>query len=222
MSDADTCIDFVDGDSLPASPSDPSGSFRSYVDKLKVLFGSDPDIDISLIDMTRPGGFLHAVLVLRCQSRPKYLALRKILPMSRALPDGDGNAFLAIEVEYSGCVLACLPHPTASDFNEAFSGNPIYRGLATPRPGDTCSYLEFSREPAQYFDDDSCDPDGVRSVLYEDMAREVFSHVPLDGIRFTTEVDSCVRDRSPEGCLDDSALYPGVSSPSDNNKQERQ
>lgn len=171
-----------------------------YAWEIGALFGSDPCVDI--VAEESPSG---EVLRIGVCSRDKCEAIRRILPY-RHDPASPGKS-TTVDVYYNGCMLARGP-VAASDFEKAFEGNPAFAGL-TRREGNggSYTYAEFSDRPAQYYGDDSSDPDGVVSMLLSDAARDVFADVPHPGVRFTTAVDSCVRTGD---CLDDDALFSRV------------
>lgn len=73
-------------------------------------------------------------------------------------------------------------------FETAFDGNPAlcytYKvdGIFT----NPIMYVVFENEVVQYFTDDLGDINGVRSTLYQDIAKEIF--VPIDGVYYCTDV----------------------------------
>lgn len=100
----------------------------------------------------------------------------------------------------------------AAAFQSVFWDNPAYRRTLWSEDHDKV-YLEFHSIPCQYYDGNTEDPDGIRTVLFEQLVREVFPYASSRGIHFCTEVDSCIRlsKDDPESCLDDSRFIPGMS-----------
>ena len=74
-------------------------------------------------------------------------------------------------------------------FNTAFCGNSAY-SRTVPVIGvmsNPIYYVIFNKTVVQYFTDDLGDANGVRSTLYQDMAKELFE--PMSGVCYCTEVN---------------------------------
>lgn len=48
-------------------------------------------------------------------------------------------------------------------------------------------YVIFSKKVVQYFTDELSDANGVRSTLYQDIAKDIF--VPIDGVYYNTNIE---------------------------------
>jgi hypothetical protein len=74
-------------------------------------------------------------------------------------------------------------------FGEAFAGNPALsyvrgvEGIFT----NPIYYVVFRKEVVQYFTDDLGDANGVRSTLYQEIAKEIF--VDMEGVQYCTDVE---------------------------------
>lgn len=151
---------------------DLSAPWIEYARKIYALFGSDPQIEV-VYDSDKPE------VRLLVSDRTKAQALIELLPFSKKF----GNVELAITVVPPNV-------DTNPDFlAAAFEGNPAFKEVV--HIGDVFSnpvnYVVLSNHVVQYFNDDLGSADGVRSTLYEEIARDILE--PGDGVLFCTETD---------------------------------
>lgn len=72
----------------------------------------------------------------------------------------------------------------------AFRGNDIFRGIevgGNPLIGDTY-YGLFKKEVLQFFNDNIADYFGNKSILAEDIAKEIFTEDTLKQVKFCTDI----------------------------------
>lgn len=148
-----------------------------YFNKLECMFGADPDIKLMQ-------NFDDQEIKMYVNGTDKAAALEKLLPD---------------EIRFGTSVwhLIVVPANTAEDvvdlLDMALKGNPNYCGVAgshevIERP---FTYLMFRKKVAQYYNDDLGDPNGYRSLLYADLAKELFQ-TDYPGLRFCTSVESSI------------------------------
>ena len=113
-------------------------------------------------------------------SAVKAEALSQLLPQERTF----GNVTIYINV---------IPaNDNASKielFKAAFYGNPVFEFEKTVPDvfSNPVSYMVFKNKVVQYYNDDMSDLHGLRSTLYEDIAKDVFEN--HDGVFFCTNAD---------------------------------
>lgn len=74
-------------------------------------------------------------------------------------------------------------------FRTAFDGNDAFRYTYTPDQeygAPSVNYVVFAPEVVQYFNDDLGDAHGVKSTLYQEIAKDVFED--YDGVYFCTDL----------------------------------
>ena len=72
------------------------------------------------------------------------------------------------------------------DLEDLFAGNDAVEFVQTAAklPGLDIEYVVFRKEVVQYYTDNLMDYNGLKSTLYEDVARDVFGSLP--GVSFST------------------------------------
>lgn len=148
-----------------------SSPWIQYVNKLKALFGEDPDIRIEYSDET------HTVS-LKVRGTAKAEALTELLPEKMTF----GKVDLYINV-----IPANIATNKVASLVAAFSGNPIFKYWKTTQVpmSNPMTYLVFEKEVVQYFNDDAGDINGLCSTLYQEIAKELFKDIP--GVFFCTD-----------------------------------
>lgn len=140
--------------------------------KIYALFRHDPQITV-VYDSDKPE------VRLLVSDRAKAQALTDLLPSSKKF----GNVELAITVVPPNV-------DTNPDFlTAAFKGNPAFRKVVHIDDVfcNPVSYVVLSNHVVQYFNDDLGSADGVRSALYEEIARDILE--VGGGVLFCTETD---------------------------------
>lgn len=157
----------------------------SYVSKLRVLFGSDPEVKVEYNDDEKE------VKIFVEGNANKYEAMEKLLPIKKEF----GNVTLYIAV---------IPANLGSGADngvqlvaDLFSGNPIFDQIVIVPHIFTnpIAYASFKKEVVQYYDDNMADPNGNRSTLYQNIAEEVLRDPEndrqlLNGVYFCTQLVS--------------------------------
>lgn len=144
--------------------------------EINALFGQDPDISVSY---SEEGD--NPAVTIRVDDAQKADALDKLLPDTYQF----GNVTLFVYVVPSNMEMsrvALLQH--------AFAGNPALSSIELLKtPIGEMTYVLFTHEVVQYFNDDLMDIYGVESTLYEDIARHVFDNENMNDVSFCTELE---------------------------------
>lgn len=153
-----------------------SEPWEIYHKKLVELFGKDPEIDIEyVVDTKAP-----KVVLKVCNSK-KVRALREILPDRCEF----GNVTLYIDVVVTNSEFENI----AELYTAAFDGNPVFSYVTTVEGiGDVpINYIIFVKDPAQFYADDIGTPDGYQTMLYQDIARNIFAGNEQEFVFYCTE-----------------------------------
>lgn len=132
----------------------------TYVHETEALFGEDPDIKIKYDESAYR-------LQLYVNNSDKATALAKLLPEKKEF----GNVALSIEI---------IPanqneDPIDQVFAKAFLGNPVLSTVASiDTPFGNVSYAVFQKKVVQFFNDQMDDINGNKSMLFQDIAKDVF------------------------------------------------
>lgn len=136
--------------------SPPWVTYKNYLD---AMFGQDPDVEILFNDE-------EPEVKLVVSNGSKAVALRQILPETKTF----GNVTLTINIETT--------KQDVSDLNllkAAFNNNPV---LCRTEGYDTVfgpvDFAIFKKEVVQFYNDEMYDMNGLKSTLYENIARELF------------------------------------------------
>ena len=143
-----------------------------YYNKLECMFGDDPDIHLSKDDDAREIRML-------VEDPVKAEALSELLPQELSF----GGVEWTLKI-----IPANLKHDRVSLLSAALKNNPHFQEVILPQgEGDRpFTYFIFDKYVAQYYNDDLGDAYGYRSLLYADLAKELFG--TDQGIRFCTDV----------------------------------
>lgn len=130
-----------------------------YYRQVQALFQEDPEVEVSFDE----GSNIIKVYV---QNDIKADAISKILPEEKTF----GNVTVSISVipanEHPDDPVVLMQH--------AFNGNPAFEGVQTfDTPFGTMNFAIFAKEVVQYYNDDMFNIFGLKSTLYEDIARNV-------------------------------------------------
>lgn len=139
---------------------------------LYVLFSEDPEINIVYDNEA-------CEVKLYVANETKAAALEKKLPTEKTW----GNVTLKITV-----IPANVEEKDIDIFRKIFAGNPVLSDIVTVDNilAGGFSYVGFANRVAQFFNDQLDDPYGLQSMLYEDVAREVFGETA--GVFFYTDI----------------------------------
>ena len=143
-----------------------SAPWETYYKKLQALLGDDPEISLKF---DKAAG----VIKIYVDNARKADALDRLLIARKVF----GNVEINITVIPSNKVY----HGEYEDLYDcAFDGNPVFVGTqyaSLPEGGDL-SYVIWSREVAQFFNDNLADYQGNQTMLYEQIARDVLKYEP--------------------------------------------
>lgn len=148
-----------------------------YYEEIKALFGSDPDIKVSVDDEEK-------VVRLYVDGEEKAEALEKLLPAEKTF----GNVTVRTVVVPGNE----LTEKKLSWFQAALAGNPVFSFTKTNEGVFTIplSYVVFKNRVVQFFADNLQDVNGNITTLYETIAKDVFGETP--GICFCTDIEEKV------------------------------
>ena len=151
-----------------------SSPWMIFYKEMEMLFKGDPEVNLSFDEDNH-------IINIRVDNQEKANALEKILPMEKTF----GTITVKIRViPANGYVTT-----KATLFEQAFNGNPVFAYLQNSSKGiySDLAYVVFKREIAQFFADDLSDIHGFRSMLYQDIAKDIFGDIT--GIFFCTDTD---------------------------------
>lgn len=146
-----------------------------YYYQVKSLFRDDHDIHVMIDESGHE-------LKIYVDSAPKADALRSLLPIKQEW----GNVVYLIHVIPANRKKELTSKEAAELFRTLFVGNPAVTGIAHVGLLDI-TYVIFAKEVVQYYDDSLASAHGVKSTLYEDLARAVFT--PVNGVFYCTDID---------------------------------
>lgn len=154
-----------------------------YWRKLCALFENDPEIKIGEIIETHDDKSCY--ISINVYNHKKFEALQQLLPSVLTF----GNVELCIYV-----------YNIANDeeeetdyrklFNDLFDGNDIFDEFLTviDRPGSKRNFAVFKPQVLQFYSDDISDPYGNKTMLAQDVARDVFTDMVGNDVRFTSSL----------------------------------
>lgn len=175
-----------------------SSPWVSYYHKVRTMFQNDPFVCVVYDED-------DCAINLYVDNGPKAAALETLLPASKEFGTavGSANVTLHINVIPSNRALSrmksCKKQMQISEdgeeinfedlFESAFYCNDVYHRTYTVFGpyGYNAIYVMFRKKVAQYYDDNLADYNGVRSTLYQDLAKEIFEEIP--GVFYCTEVN---------------------------------
>ena len=146
-----------------------------YSRKLEALFSGDPGVKVLLNNR-------HPEIKILVEDGEKAEALQELLPMNVTY----GNVNVAITVvPANGKTLSA---GRVDKVQKAFEGNEALAGIYSVEGifANPINYVVFKPWVVQYFNDDLSDAHGVRSTLYQELAKEVFGEDC--GVFFCTDV----------------------------------
>ena len=149
-----------------------SSPWVTFYKEMQELFGEDQDIAIRF-DEDMP------CVTLRVQGDVKAEALRKLLPESKTFGNVECKIMVVPENDDEEYIL--------NTYRNAFAGNPVFDSAEQIEDfitGTVYNYVIFRKDVAQFYNDNIADVDSKTSMLYQDIAKEVFE--PEAGVFFCT------------------------------------
>jgi len=147
-----------------------SAPWITFIREIELLFGKDDEVNV-VVDSD------ELEVKLYVDNNRKAEALSRLLPVEKEF----GNVKVKIAV---------IPSNKAEEtplamIAQAFEGNPVFEGTTTV---DTLmgsfGYAVFKKEVAQFYNDQLDDIHGNRSMLYQDIAKDVLG--AKDGVFYCT------------------------------------
>lgn len=135
--------------------------WSTYFSEVEALFAKDPQVGVEYVDNP-------LAVNIYVTDHEKAYALTKILPTEKKF----GNVTMKVTVvptnfnnEY-----------TESLFRKAFKGNPAFKDVVTVSGDFTfnATYVVFAGDVVQFYNDELNDLNGMKTMLYQDVARDVF------------------------------------------------
>lgn len=135
--------------------------WSTYFSEIKALFAKDPTVRVEYVDDP-------LAVKIYSDDPEKADALTKILPAEKKF----GNETMKVIV---------IPanedaESTESLFRKAFKGNPAFKDVVTVT-GEfvfNATYVMFAGDVVQFYNDELNDLNGMKTMLYQDVARDVF------------------------------------------------
>ena len=145
-----------------------------YFRKLEAFFAEDPGVKVLLDNK-------NVAIKLLVEDGTKAVALEALLPDEVTF----GNVTVKVIVVPANPKLAAGKIDLVA---EAFEGNGAVAGIYSVDRifSNTMNYVVFKPKVVQYFNDDLSDAHGIRSTLYQDLAKELFGED--GGVFFCTDV----------------------------------
>lgn len=135
-----------------------------YYNELKTMFESDEEVNVKM-ECINDGNYVIKLFV---EDNNKADALFKILDREKNF----GNVTVNIEVIPANPVSSM---GVSELFEVAFNGNcALYDIVEHETPLGTFNYVVFDKEVVQYHNDDISDLHGVKSTLYQEIAKDIF------------------------------------------------
>ena len=149
-----------------------SSPWMNFYRELDALFGGDPDINIEYNQEENNIDFY-------VDNEEKAEALQTLLPFSKAF----GNVTVFINI------IPCNTEKTINHniFEKAFKGNPAF-AYTVDSEKLPIHYVVFKNKVVQYFNDAINDAPGVKSTIYQEIAKDVFGEV--NGTYFCTDLEN--------------------------------
>ena len=154
-----------------------SPPWYSYQRKVNALFGRDPQVRVRDLHQVDEYNYTLFILV---QTEAKAQAIRALLP--RIVEISGVTITSRIFIPVDKCEVRLERKGTdAQLINEAFTGNPIFDRVESPkcelRP--TWGFCIFKKEVIQFWDDDISNFYGLHTTLAETIALEILRDVDL-------------------------------------------
>jgi len=154
-----------------------SAPWVTYFNKVKALFGDDPEINVEYAEDNN-----GPIINIEVANEKKANAIRTLVPEEVPI----GNIIIKIFV-YS--TENNLEGSTVDLIRTAFEGNPALSRIVTIGAGviftNPVSYVAFKNKVVQFWNDDLSDINGNYSTLYQNLAEEIIGQ--RNGIMYCTD-----------------------------------
>lgn len=143
-----------------------SPPWLTYFHEVEALFKEDPEVRVKFVEDLE-----HPTIEIYVDNADKAEALEELLPDEKTL----GNVTCDIFV-----IPANLRAETKEKlFRKAFANNPAVKDVIVVDDiySFSAGYVVFSGDPVQFFDDNLSDINGMKTMLYQDVAKDIFGDV---------------------------------------------
>lgn len=132
--------------------------------ELKAMFENDDEVEVK-IEPIEGGNYVIKIFV---EDNNKADALFRILEKKKEF----GNVVVTVEVIPANPVNEMSP---VDLFEIAFNDNPALQNVVEQEtPFGVFNYAVFNKEVVQYYNDDMSSLYGIKSTLYENIAKDIF------------------------------------------------
>ena len=140
----------------------------TYFKEIEAMFKEDPKVRVELNEESKDGVYVIKMYV---EGSIKAEAIEKIIPAETKF----GNITVLVEV-----IPANISDNPVDLFKAAFEGNPALSYIHTVEGPfmQNASYIVFKNKVVQFFNDALDDVNGMKSTLYQEIAKEIFQEHP--------------------------------------------
>ena len=157
-----------------------AAAWNIYANQIEAMFKKDKDIKFDFNDG------VEKVITLRVSKAEKAEALEKLLPAKKEF----GN--ITVKINVISANEAMMKNEQIDLFRKAFKGNAAVSEITTVASlWGPVSFIVFEPEVVQYHNDDMFDLNGIKTTIYQDLAKELFGK--------SDRIFYCTRDMEKEG-----------------------
>lgn len=169
-----------------------------FYHEVKAMFEQDDEVNVIYDDTSLDSPKLK--IYVDSDYPLKALALTRLLPATKdfggfelqitVIPSNSSRQAIRKGYHSGVCTEITELHTPQEIFLAAFRNNKALSDVVGVSGiySNPMFYVVFQRKVVQYFTDDLGDLNGVRSTLYQDIAKEIFVH--LDGVYYCTAVSA--------------------------------
>lgn len=161
-----------------------SAPWVTFAREVGAMFDDDPAIRVEYDDE-------NVEVKLYVEGVKKAEAISQLLPVEKAF----GGVKLKITVIPANEQFSVDKQKQL--FLDAFEGNPVFEAAVTAEGifSNPITYVVFRKRVVQYYNDDLGDINGIRSTLYQDIAKNIFEG-QVQGTYFCTDTKDPVFDET--------------------------
>ena len=150
--------------------------WTTFYREIETLFAHDSEIK-TIFDED------NASIKIYVNNNAKADSLANILPLYKSFGDIEIKIEVISPNDSLNLRIGYTQHEY--DFETAFEGNKVFNGIITITDGLPApfTFVQFNPEIAQFYNDNLSSTWGLASMLYEDIARDIFD---LPGVFFST------------------------------------
>ena len=154
----------------------------TYMNMIKALFDPDPEIEVVYADN-------YKSVYLYVDNADKAAVLDYLL--SKEVWFGGVDLKINVVPSNKEVPIVDLEASAKVLIDTMFYGNPVFAYCTEVKDffGMSSTYVVFKNKVVQFFNDNLADLHGIISILYEDIAREIFEDADLDCVYFNTDIE---------------------------------